>query len=128
MLQNEGTLSTHERHFPNHNNKKDKGRAGALCLRKKSKKMQSCSLKASLILRNGSRGANFAYIENFYDQMDFSLEQRLVITKVIIELADPSRSLNLTENRLRRDNRFEDGALVSYENDRRDITSYHNHP
>lgn len=36
---------------------------------------------------------------NFYDQVDFSLEQRLSIIKAIIELTDPSGSPSLAENR-----------------------------
>lgn len=42
---------------------------------------------------------NLFKFRNFYDQMDFSLGKWLVIIKAIIELTDPSKSLDLTENR-----------------------------
>lgn len=60
--------------------------------------------------------------------MDFNLEQRLVITKAIIELSDPSRGSSLAEKRLRWGDRFEDGAMVVYDNDRWDLPSHHNRP
>lgn len=44
--------------------------------------------------------------KNFYDRMDFNLEQRLPLTKAIIELINPSRSSGLIESGSRRNNRF----------------------
>lgn len=54
--------------------------------------------------------------KNFYDHMNFS-EQRLAIIKVIMELTGPSRSSIHAENRPRRNNRFEDNAIVFYDNE-----------
>lgn len=33
----------------------------------------------------------------FYDQMDFNSEQRLAITKIILELTDPTGDINLAD-------------------------------
>lgn len=46
--------------------------------------------------------------------MNFNPEQRLAIAKALIELNNPS---NVVENRLIRSNRFEDNAVIIYEND-----------
>lgn len=51
------------------------------------------------------------------DQINLSLEQRLEITRAIIELIYPLRSSGLTRNRLRRNSRLEDGTVLFYEND-----------
>lgn len=50
-------------------------------------------------------------------KVDSSPEQRIAITKVIVELTDPSRSSGLFKNKPRRRNKFEDGAMVFYHND-----------
>lgn len=44
--------------------------------------------------------------------MDFSPEQILVITKVIIELTNPWGKSNFVDIRIRRSNRFEDDAVA----------------
>lgn len=54
--------------------------------------------------------------------MDFNPEQRLGITKYIIEFTDPSRSCGLVNNRLGRNrsgrnNKFEDDMIVLYDNE-----------
>lgn len=48
--------------------------------------------------------------------MEFS-PQRLSITKVIVELTELSGNLDLVENRMRRETRFEGNAVAFYEND-----------
>lgn len=58
--------------------------------------------------------------------MDFNLVQRLAITRSIIELINHSGSCGLVKNRLMRGNRFEDCAVVFYENNRGDLSSSHN--
>lgn len=58
--------------------------------------------------------------------MDFNLEQRLAITKAIIELTDPLEISNLVEKESRINNLFEDSALIFYENNRRDVPTQHN--
>lgn len=60
--------------------------------------------------------------------MDFNLEQRLAITKAIIELTDSSERSNLIKKKPKRNNRFEDSALVFYENNRKDVSTQHNRP
>lgn len=49
--------------------------------------------------------------------MNFSSEQRLVITEAIIKLSDPSGSLGLAEKRSRWNNIFKDNGMVFYENE-----------
>lgn len=51
--------------------------------------------------------------------MDFSLDQRLAITKSVIELTDSSKSSEMIEMRSRHNNRFGDDVAVFYDNDRR---------
>lgn len=77
---------------------------------------------------NGSTGIDLLKFKNFYDQIDFSPGKRLVITKAIIELTEPSGSSNVVESKRRRNNRFNDNAVVFHENDRHNITSQHNCP
>lgn len=50
--------------------------------------------------------------------MDFGPQYRLAITKSTIELTDPTGSSSLVKNRSRRSNRFENGVVVIYDNDR----------
>lgn len=45
-----------------------------------------------------------------------------------MELAEATESTNLVERRPGKSNRFEDNALVFYENNRRDILTQHNKP
>lgn len=66
--------------------------------------------------------------KSFYDQMDFNSEQILAIRKAIIELTDYSKSLNLDEKKPRRNSRFEDNALVFYENNSKDVPTQYNLP
>lgn len=53
---------------------------------------------------------NLFKFKHFYDQMDFVPEQRLAITKSIIELTDPSMSCGLVEKSSR--NRFDDCTIL----------------
>lgn len=53
--------------------------------------------------------------------MYFNPYQRLVITKSITELPYPSGNCGLIESRSRRNNKFESGAVVFYDNERRDL-------
>lgn len=62
--------------------------------------------------------ANVFKFKSYYDQMNFSPEQRLAITKVIIDLTDPSGSLGLAENRSRGGNEFRYNAMVFYDKGR----------
>lgn len=55
---------------------------------------------------------NVFKFRHVYDQIDFSPEQRLAITKAILKLANPSESCGLDEKRLKRSNRFEDSAIM----------------
>lgn len=55
--------------------------------------------------------------------MDFNPKERLAITKSIIELTGPSGSYSLAEHRSRHSNRIEDGVVMFYVNERRDLTS-----
>lgn len=66
--------------------------------------------------------------KSFYDQMDFNSKQRLAITKAIMELTNFTEDVNLIEKRTKKNNRFEDNALVFYENNRRDVPIQHNRP
>lgn len=58
--------------------------------------------------------------------MDFNLEHGLETIKATIMLTDPSRSSGLTNNKWRGSNKFEDGAIAFYDNDRPDIHSHYN--
>lgn len=49
---------------------------------------------------------------HFYDQVDFSPEQRIATTKAIIKLTDRAGSYSFAENRLMRSNKFKDGGVV----------------
>lgn len=69
-------------------------------------------------------GTKLIQIKNLYDQRNFSPEERLAITKAVIELADPLKNSNLDESRLRRNNNFEDNAVVFYKNDLHDVRSH----
>lgn len=60
--------------------------------------------------------------------MEFNPEQRLDITNSIIELNDPSESCEMVERRSRRNHRFNEDAIVFYDNDRLDLLSSHNWP
>lgn len=53
--------------------------------------------------------------KHFYDQVDFSAEKRLVITKTIIDRL--CENCALVEKSSRRKNRFKDGVAVFYHND-----------
>lgn len=66
--------------------------------------------------------------KHFYGKMNFNLEQVLAITKSISELTDPYGSYGLVERRSRRNNRFDDGVVVLYDNERHDLPSSHNRP
>lgn len=55
---------------------------------------------------------NLFKFKHFYDQMDFSLKQRLAINKSIVELTDLSKSCELVEKRSIRDSRFCGDAVV----------------
>lgn len=66
--------------------------------------------------------------KHFYDQLDFSSEQRLAITKSIVELTDPTKSCDLVEGRTRRKGRFDDNAAVFYVDDERGLPTNHNRP
>lgn len=57
--------------------------------------------------------------------MDFNPEQRLAITKAIVELI-AAESSNLIERKPRRNDLFEDNALIFYENNRKDVPTQHN--
>lgn len=65
---------------------------------------------------------------SFYNQMDFSPRQRLAITKAIMDLTGSTERVNFVEKRAGKNNRFEDNALVFYENNRRDVPTQHNRP
>lgn len=67
-------------------------------------------------------------LKNFDDKMDLRQEQRLAITKAIIKVTDPSGSSGVTENRLRRNSKFKDNAVVLFDNERCDLPSHHKHP
>lgn len=60
--------------------------------------------------------------------MDSNPEQSLAITKSIIDLRDPSRSCELVERKSRKIARFDDSAIVFYDNERYDLLSSHNGP
>lgn len=60
--------------------------------------------------------------------MDFNPKQRLAITKSIIELTDPSGNYGLVKRRLRKNDRFDDGAIMFYDNERHNLSSSHNRP
>lgn len=62
--------------------------------------------------------------KRFYEQIEFNSEQKLAITKSIIKLTDPIESCQLVERRSRRRSRFDDAAVVFYDNDRQPS----NHP
>lgn len=62
---------------------------------------------------------------NFYDQIDFSAEQRLAITKAIINLTDPSGGCGVFERRPRGGSILKT-AIVFYRNDMQDIHDHHN--
>lgn len=66
--------------------------------------------------------------KHFYNQMDFNSEQRLAITKSLIELTDPAESCDMVEGRPRHKGRFDDNAAVFYNKDRRGLPSNHNRP
>lgn len=66
--------------------------------------------------------------EHFYDQMDFSLEQRMAIIKSVIELTEPAESYDMVEGRPRCKDRFDDNAPVFYDDDRRSLPTNHNRP
>lgn len=53
--------------------------------------------------------------------MDFNPEQMLTMAEAIIELTDPLESSGLVKNRSIRNTKFEDSALVFYENEWRNF-------
>lgn len=71
---------------------------------------------------------NLFKFKNFYDQVDFNREQMLTIMKAIIELTNMLGSSNLVESRTRRNNKFDDNAVVFNENDQGEVPSQHNRP
>lgn len=69
---------------------------------------------------------NLFQFKKFFNQINFSNEQRLAITKVTIELTDSVRGLGIAERRPRGGNRFEDNVIVFYEKDRKVVSGHHN--
>lgn len=59
--------------------------------------------------------------KHFYDQMDFSPEQRLAISKSIIKLTDPAESGDLVKGRSRHRDRLDDCASIFYDDDLRGL-------
>lgn len=68
---------------------------------------------------------NFFKFKNFYEQMEFIIEQHLGITKVINVLSSSSGGLSLTERKPHGGNQFEDNTMVFYEWDRQVMSSQH---
>lgn len=66
--------------------------------------------------------------KHFYDQIDFSLDQRQAITKSIIELTNPAESCDLVEGRPRLKGRFDNNAAVFYDDDQRGLPTNYNRP
>lgn len=64
--------------------------------------------------------------KHFYDQMDFNPEQRLAITKSIIELTDPTERYDMVEGRSRHRSRFDEDAAVFYDDELRNLQTTHN--
>lgn len=64
----------------------------------------------------------------FYNQMDFSPEQRLAITKVIIELTDPSGGSSLVKRRPQQGGKFEGNSLTFFESDAQGLLSHYKRP
>lgn len=60
--------------------------------------------------------------------MDFKADQRLAITKVIIEVTISSGGLGTVHDRSYRRKRFEDSAMIYYERDMAILLNNHNSP
>lgn len=72
------------------------------------------------------RVQNLHKFKHFYDLMDFSQEQRLTITKSIIELTVLSESCEVVKKRSTKIDKFSDDTVVFSDNERCDLPSNHN--
>lgn len=60
--------------------------------------------------------------------MGFALEQRLVVTKAILELINPSGDSNLIKHKPQGKSKFEDISLTFFESDAQGLLSHPNRP
>lgn len=106
--------------FPNHNNK---GKGHTMIVSAPTN--TSRAVEGVPDLNNmGERVQHLYKFKHFYDQMDFNPEQRLAITKSIIELTDPSESCDLVEGRSRCRSRFDATVTMFYDVDRHRPTTH----
>lgn len=83
--------------------------------------------RASLVLRRWLNGCKICLILRiFMTRLGSVQSSDWRITKAKIELNGSSGSSGLILDKTRRNNRFEDSAVVFYENDHLDIPSHHN--
>lgn len=116
ILQKEGALNVHDMPFPNHNNERAKVHM-LIMSTSESEAWNDVSMEPGGepdLDRMAQWVQSMSKVNNFYDKMDFSLKQRLAITNAIIKLTDPLGSSGLAKNRSRRNNRFEENAVVFY--------------
>lgn len=112
--------------FPNHNSGQDKGQTMMVPTSEEDTPIQPKS-KPDLD-EMAQQVQNLLKFKHFYNQKDFNPKQRMAINKSIIELTDPSGNCGLVESRSRRSNKFEDGTVVFYDNERCDLPSSHTRP
>lgn len=98
----------HQRPFPNHNNK-GKGQEMMVCAFANDPVGTEAKPNLDKMVE---RVQHLFKFKHFFDQMGFSSEQRLAITKSIIELTYSSESSEMVQRRSRSNHRFNDDGRI----------------
>lgn len=126
LFQNEGPQNVHDRPFPDHG--EGKGKAQVMMISSADEELTMLSEEELSLDQRALKVQELFKFKSFYDHMDFNSKQRLAIAKAIMKLTDSTEGVNPVEKRIGRNSRFEDNALVFYENTRRDVPIQHNQP